>query len=73
MACSSLRAITDNDERATIVSIDGVGAYDHVSRARIFEELWRVESLHSLVPYVRMFLAISRTLCGVMTLIAITS
>ena len=51
-----LRASTDLDENCTILSIDGVGAYDHVSRGRMFQELWRVPALHPLIPYVRMFL-----------------
>ena len=36
-----------------VLSIDGVGAFDHISRARIFTELLQNPQLHVLVPFVR--------------------
>ena len=34
-----LRAATDANPRATILSVDGVGAYDHVLRSAMLERL----------------------------------
>ena len=36
-----------------ILSIDGVGAFDHVSRARMFEQLLSNTQLHAFAPFVR--------------------
>ena len=33
------KLLTDLDEDTVVSSLDGVGAYDHVSRARFLEEL----------------------------------
>ena len=38
-----------------LVSLDGVGAFDHVCRARFFEELCRVPELHDLIPFVSLW------------------
>ena len=51
-----LRSSAERDPHRTIVSIDGIGAYDHISRSRMFQELWNVPSLRSLIPYARLFL-----------------
>ena len=51
-----LRALLQEDSERTLLSIDGIGAYDHVLRARMLEELWREPELHDLVPYVRLWL-----------------
>ena len=51
-----VRSLTEADHNCTVLSIDGVGAYDHVSRARMMQELWREEELRDLVPFVRMWL-----------------
>ena len=34
-----LRAATEADNEATVLSVDGVGAFDHVSRASVFSQL----------------------------------
>ena len=34
-AARAVRAMCERDPRATVVSIDGVGAYDHVHRASV--------------------------------------
>eukprot|EP00439_Symbiodinium_sp_Y106_P007634 s10577_g1.t1 len=39
----------------TAVSVDGVGAYDHIARAAMFEGLRRDARLVSLIPFVRQF------------------
>jgi len=50
-----LRAMLDQDTDAVVVSIDGVGAYDHVSRAAIFEKLYAEPRLRDLIPFVRLW------------------
>ena len=49
-----IRAATEADAECTLLSIDGVGAYDHVSRATMLEQLWREPELRCLVPFVRL-------------------
>ena len=41
--------------KTTITSLDGVGAYDHVSRACFLEELSSNPELAPLLPFVRMW------------------
>ena len=36
------RAATDSDEAATVLSVDGIGAYDHISRSAMLEGLSRL-------------------------------
>ena len=50
-----LQSMTDQDERATIVSIDGVGAYDLISRNAMLEGLAAVPGGDRLLPFVRHF------------------
>ena len=50
-----LQSLTDQDERATIVSIDGVGAYDLISRNAMLEGLATVPEGDRLLPFVRHF------------------
>ena len=45
-----LQTITDKDERATVVSIDGVGAYDLISRNAMMEGLLRMEEGDQILP-----------------------
>ena len=49
----AIRAITDYDPNRTVLSIDGVGAYDHVLRSAMLSKLHEVESLRGLLPFVR--------------------
>ena len=49
------RVLTDLDEDAVVSSLDGVGAYDHVSRARFFEELAERADLAPMLPFVRLW------------------
>ena len=46
---------TELSARATVVSVDGVGAYDHVSRAAMFEGLRRDNRLAGPIPFVCQF------------------
>ena len=50
-----LHTITDLDNRATVVSIDGVGAYDLISRNAMMEGLLRMEQGDQILPFVRCF------------------
>ena len=49
------RALTDLDGRKTLISIDSVGAFDHIRRAAVLKAVWNNESLQSLLPFVRLF------------------
>ena len=51
-----LQTITDLDNRATVVSNDGVGAYDLISR-NAMEGFWllRMEQGDQILPFVRCF------------------
>ena len=49
----AIRAATDADHEATVLSIDGVGAYDHVHRSAMLSKLLEVPSLQPLMPFVR--------------------
>ena len=50
-----LRAATEVDPRATILSVDAVGAYDHVSRQAMLAALHARPELRPLLPYARQF------------------
>ena len=50
----ALQAITDMDEDAVLVSLDGIGAFDHVRRAAFFKKLHEVEGLRPLLLLVDM-------------------
>ena len=49
----AVRAATELDARTTVLSIDGVGAYDHISRASMLSGLQHTPSLTALLPFVR--------------------
>lgn len=48
-----VRFLTDEDPNRVVLSIDGVGAFDHVCRARMFESLLANPDLHDIIPFVR--------------------
>ena len=50
-----MQSLTDQDTEATVVSIDGVGAYDLISRRAMLEGLLRMERGDQIIPFVRMF------------------
>ena len=50
-----LQTMTDLDEDATIVSIDGIGAYDLISRQSMLDGLVAMENGDKLLPFVRSF------------------
>ena len=47
-----LNLATESGSRTTVFSVDGVGAYDHIARAAIFEGLRRDARLEALIPFV---------------------
>ena len=50
----AVRTAFDLDPRATVLSIDGIGAYDHVLRSAMLGKLLKEENLRDLLPFVRM-------------------
>ena len=50
-----LQTLTDSNQETTIISIDGVGAYDLISRNAMLEGLLRMEDGDQILPFVRMF------------------
>ena len=49
-----LRAATDLDPDATIMSVDGIGAFDHVSRAAMLGRLAPMPTACQILPFVRL-------------------
>ena len=47
-----LRAATEANPRATVLSVDGIGAYDHVLRAAMLSRLERMQEAKALIPFV---------------------
>ena len=50
----ALKAVSDNDPGAVILSLDGIGAYDHIKRASMLRGIASAPPLHGLLPFVRM-------------------
>jgi hypothetical protein len=50
----ALRSATDNDEGLTVVSIDGIGAFDHIRRQAMLEQLATLEHASAMLPFVRL-------------------
>ena len=50
----ALRLATESHQSTTVVSVDGVGAYNHISRSCMFQGLHDSPNLASLIPLVRM-------------------
>ena len=50
-----VQALTSFDERATLLSVDGVGAYDSISRRAMFQGLADMVDGEKLIPFVRLF------------------
>ena len=53
-----IQYLTDADPDKVVLSIDGVGAFDHVCRTRMFEQLMANGHLHELLPFVRQWYAV---------------
>ena len=50
-----LRGATDINDRTTIVSVDGIGAFDSISRNSMFSGLQRMVDGDQMIPFVRLF------------------
>ena len=51
----AIQAMTDIDPRATVLSVDGIGAFDLISRAAMMEGLHSLEEGRAVLPFVRQF------------------
>ena len=51
----AVRVATEIEPSLCVLSVDGVGAYDHVARQAILHGLQRDAGLHPLLPFVRQF------------------
>ena len=56
-----LRAATEANPRATVLSVDAVGAFDHVARGAMLDALLANPELQPLLPYARQSYASPRT------------
>ena len=50
------QALTDMDDNSTLLSLDGIGAFDLVARGAVMSGLLEVEGGASALPFVRQFL-----------------
>ena len=53
-----LRTATDRVPQTTILSVDGIGAYDHVLRVAMLGRLARMPKTREILPFVPSFLRI---------------
>ena len=49
-----LRAATDNDHRASILKVDGIEAYDNISRSTMLTRLVQMPRARFFAPFVKM-------------------
>ena len=49
----AIRVVTERQPDMTVLSIDGIGAYDHVYRSSMMSKLLDVPGLQKLLPFVR--------------------
>ena len=59
-----IRALTDANPTATVLSVDGIGAYDHVFRGAMLSKLLSEPALHGLLPFVRAMYSSHHTTLG---------
>lgn len=50
-----LRAATDCDEDLVVVSLDGIGAYDHIRRSSMLGKLRELPQAQAMLPFVLLF------------------
>ena len=50
-----IQVLTESNPRSTVLSIDGVGAYDSISRKAMLEALVRMPGGSQILPFVRLF------------------
>ena len=46
--------LCDEDPSATVVSVDGIGAYDHIYRAAMLDKLSQLPTASAILPFVRL-------------------
>ena len=63
----ALQVLTELDAQATVVSIDGVGAYDSISR-KALEALFEVPGGSAALPFVRLFCSLL-DICGMTSMV----
>ena len=70
-----LQVLTEMDPQTTIVSIDGVGAYDSISRKAMLEALMEIPGGSQALPHVRLFYGQPNLpgICGKMNLATSTT
>lgn len=50
-----LRAITEMQDGRVVVSLDGIGAYDHIKRSAMLQKLRSLPNASAALPFVRLF------------------
>ena len=60
----ALRVLTDSDDETVVLSLDGVGAFDHVKRAAFFRKLHSLENLQPLLPLVGLLMGANLVFFG---------
>ena len=55
LAILTARAALELDPGLGLISIDGVGAYDHISRKAMFDALNKLPAAREMIPFLRMF------------------
>ena len=50
----ALRLLTDSDPDLMVISLDGIGAFDHVRRSAMLKKLLNTPSLQPLIPYINL-------------------
>ena len=51
----ALRLLTDSDPDLVVISLDGIGAFDHVRRSAMLKKLLNTPSLQPLIPYINLW------------------
>ena len=51
----ALQALTESNPQCTIMTVDGIGAFDQISRASMLGALRDVEGGSQALPFVRLF------------------
>ena len=52
MCTGADRVLTDENPMTTVLSIDGIGAHDHVHRSAMLKKVHSVPALRGMLPFV---------------------
>ena len=55
LATLTARAALELDPELVLISIDGIGAYDHISRKAMLDALDELPKAREMIPFLRMF------------------